>query len=343
MITGFHSQSSLAHRSWVFLRRVSLTPLLVALMLLGAASASYSSAVESGEDPADDSSSEFGAIAEVMEDSQLSAEPDSHPLSVEPSSHLLPKDRPAWISSEPDLDSPVHRFVVQSIPTSVESEVESNLDAPLEESLQAYVDSLFGNDHAGRQMRERLSASFIRKNLLEESKSYVAELQTAVGPVYQKWVMVEVSPKQREQLSLWYAQYQQRQRLTPIGLIALSLISLVAVSHLILRRRCAQIASKATAPQALEVDPASGPARAYQHGMKPTGARPRSMGNTVAMFAMSVAFAIAVFLVVFSASSKGSPDKKKKDRKSRKAMIAETVASISRAESQSLEIGIPSE
>jgi hypothetical protein len=263
---------------------------------------------------------EIGPAAEVEEDSQMIVDapppalpPESHTLSVEPSSQLLPKDRPAWIGSEPDLESSTHQFVVQSIPTSLKDEVESNLDAPLEESMQGYLNSMLGDNRAGELLRDRIDASFIRRNLLEEAKSYVAELQTAVGPVYQKWVMVEISPKQREQFRLWYNQHQQRQRLAPLGLAIAGLISLVGMSHLVLRRRCGRLADTALPP--FNADAMGNPP-----GTNKFQSKCRWKGNIAALLAIGIAVIIATSTSTIKSSSKS----KKTDRKNSAVITSET-------------------
>lgn len=158
-----------------------------------------------------------------------------HPLSVEPSSQLLPKDRPSWIETDPDTESEVHRFVVASIPTSLKSELDSNLDATLVAAIKNYVNQQFGPD-SDQMLHERLTAAFIQTNLVDENKTYVAEMQTGDGPLFQKWVMIEVTPEQRNQIRLWINQQLQRQRVLPLGLWIGGLLSLVGISHLFLRR-----------------------------------------------------------------------------------------------------------
>jgi hypothetical protein len=112
----------------------------------------------------------------------------------------------------------------------------------LVEAVQSYVSSLLRDDRAGTLVADRLTPSFIRTNLLDDSKSYVAEMNTSAGPMYQKWVMVEVSPKQQEQITIWYSQTIQRQRVFPLAVAVAGLLSLVGASHLVLRRRSRRIA-----------------------------------------------------------------------------------------------------
>ncbi len=166
----------------------------------------------------------------------VSPERPPHPLSVEPSIQMLPKDRPSWIDAEPETGTDIHRFVVASIPTALKSELDSNLDATLEAALKAYASQQFSPD-AGELLRERLTAAFIRTNLIDENKTYIGEMRTGEGPLFQKWVMVEVTPKQRDQMRHWHSEQLQRQRVLPLGLGLAGLFTVIALTHLALRRR----------------------------------------------------------------------------------------------------------
>ena len=178
------------------------------------------------------------AAAKEAEEGRQAAGIDSeHRLSVEPHRTMLPKDRPGWLVAEPNLEAPIHQFVVQSIPTSILAEVDANLDASLVESLRNYACTLLRDERAGERLQDRLTATFARINLVDEAKSYTAELQTAAGPMHQKWVMVEFTPEQRRQLSLWHGQALQRERLLPLGLGLVGLLTVVATSYLMLQRR----------------------------------------------------------------------------------------------------------
>jgi hypothetical protein len=174
--------------------------------------------------------------------------PAVHPLSVEPTRQLLPRDRPEWISAQPDYQSDVHQFVVASIPTSDQSEVEASLDAALVEHLDAYLREMFSQASGAGADLEQLPSEFIRTNLIDDSKSYLAPIETASGPLYQKWVMVQVTPEQRAYLQGWYGQQIQRKRLVPLGIGLTALLTCIGLSSLILKRHSGQ--TKEVSPMA---------------------------------------------------------------------------------------------
>lgn len=203
-------------------------------------------------------SKEPEAVAELKVQAEVSSE-NPHPLSVEPTSQMLPKDRPGWIDSDPDFKSPTHQFIVASIPTAVKSELDSNLDATLVAALKNYLSQQMGED-AGPLLEPRLTPAFIRTNFVDETKSYVAEMATGEGPLFQKWVMVEVTPQQREQLKLWHSEQIQRQRVLPLGLGLAGLLTAIGITHFVLKRRGAQTGNRDAAQskglnQALESPP----------------------------------------------------------------------------------------
>lgn len=227
-----------------------------------------------------------------------------HPLSVEPSSQMLPKDRPSWIDSDPDMESETHRFVVASIPTSLRSELDSHLEATLVAALKSYVNQQFGTD-ADQLINDRLTVAFIQTNLVDDNKTYVAEMQTGEGPMFQKWVMVEVTPQQRHQLQLWVSQQVQQQRLLPLGLLLSGLLTLIGMSHLVLKRR-------STIPDNLKVTqmvdqhrmhPISGqaPQPASKKATGCCGSKGRALGMIKGLFIA----AIVIGLVLVPALSKG--------------------------------------
>lgn len=157
-------------------------------------------------------------------------------LSVGPVKSLLPEDRPHWITLEPDYTTATHRLVVSSIPTAHESDIDANLDSPLEEALSNYVVEQFGDLRAGKLLAHKLSAAFIRVNLLNDRKSYTAELSTSSGGMFQKWVMVEISAEQREQLQAWYREQVQRERVMPLGLGVAALLSGIGLLNMVFRK-----------------------------------------------------------------------------------------------------------
>ncbi|MCA9125624.1 MAG: hypothetical protein KDB22_01000 [Planctomycetales bacterium] len=160
-------------------------------------------------------------------------------LSVNPSRKpLLPEDHPRWITEAPDFKSPIHRFVVASIPTIDPDGVDESLEEPMIAKLYEYVDEHVAHSpNASQLMRDKLTVGYIWKNLIDDSVGYTAELNTSEGPMLQKWVYVTVTQPQQEQLETWYNEALQRQRLKPLALGMLSLAGLVGLAHLVLRRQ----------------------------------------------------------------------------------------------------------
>ncbi len=192
-----------------------------------------------------DDAAALAKTSEVLATSDVDAAPtkdsaEVHPLSVEPSRQLLPRDRPEWISAQPDYQSDVHQFVVASIPTSDQSEVEASLDAAVVEHVDAYLRELFSQASGAGVDLEQLPSEFIRTNSIDDSKSYLTPIETAAGPLYQKWVMVQVTPEQRAYLRGWYGQQIQRKRLVPLGIGLITLLTCIGLSSLFLKRHSGQ-------------------------------------------------------------------------------------------------------
>jgi hypothetical protein len=205
-----------------------------------------------------DASAPLAEVVEISAESSISESsgpaapqqptpPLEQPLSVGPVRPLIPEDRPNWIMLEPDYSADIHRFVVSSIPTTRESDVDANLDAPLEEALRSYVAEQFTDDRAGEMLTGRLSAAFIRTNLVDDQLSYTAELSTTSGGMFQKWVMVEVSGEQREQLQTWYREQVQRERILPLGLGVAGLLSVVGLLNVVFRKAAGKTPVQAAA------------------------------------------------------------------------------------------------
>lgn len=196
---------------------------------------------------------DFSSLGRLSADSSQ-AGTDVRTLSVEPSSvPLLPADRPAWIGSPPDLTSKQHRVFVGSSPESSVESAEQSLDASMEAALKDYV-NLHVLMKKGAAEILPLTADYARKNLLEDSEGYLAELKTSQGPMFQKWVVLLVSPEQREQILVWHREAMQRQRLGGIGAALLLLLGGTGTAHLILSRSKNRYA---VMPQPADLPPAS--------------------------------------------------------------------------------------
>ena len=164
-------------------------------------------------------------------------DPDSvRTLSVEPGVRpLLPADRPGWVGALPDYSSPQHRLYIGSMPTTDERDADEALDEPLIAAVRNYIDQEVVNE-LGASSKMPIDAAFIRRNLIDDSAGYVGELSTSQGSMYQKWVTVRVTPEQRELFSKWHTEAAQRTRLASLGFGLVSVLALVSLTHMVLRR-----------------------------------------------------------------------------------------------------------
>ena len=165
------------------------------------------------------------------------ADPESvRTLSVEPGVRpMLPADRPAWVGASPDYTSPQHRLHVGSLPTTDARDADEALDEPLIAAVRNYIDQEVVNQ-LGASSKMPIDAAFIRRNLIDDPSGYVCELTTSQGSMFQKWVTVRVTPEQRELFTKWHTEAAQRTRLAPIGLGLVSVLALVSLTHMVLRR-----------------------------------------------------------------------------------------------------------
>lgn len=163
----------------------------------------------------------------------------NHELSVEPRTlPLLPDDAPAWVGSLPNLTDDVHRLFVGGQIAETESEAAQGLDTALVMAVRQYVEEdLLRSAGTGAALSEKLTADYVWKNLIDHQSGYVAKLNTAGQPMYQKWVTVSITPEQRAEIQRWHREVLQRERLAPIGLGVTSLLGCVGLMHLILRRK----------------------------------------------------------------------------------------------------------
>lgn len=162
---------------------------------------------------------------------------ENHELSIEPGTlPLLPHDAPAWVGNLPDLSDDVHRLFVGGQIAESASEAAEGLDTPLVAAVSQYVDrSVLSREGAAQALAGKLTADYVWKNLVDEPAGYVARLNTPGQPMYQKWVTVSITPKQRDEILRWDREAVQRDRLKPIGLGLVSLLGCIGVFHLLIR------------------------------------------------------------------------------------------------------------
>ena len=190
---------------------------------------------------------ETAPSAEVVASEQVEQIADKPPvptevreLSVEPvleKRRMLPADRPAWVGAPNDTSERIHRLYVASFTANTAEEVEGDemLDEPLVAAVQRYLDeTLFPGDDA---LQLPINANFIRHNLLDKSTSYVAAMTTQSGTEYQKWVVLQVTPEQREYFAQLLREHKQRHRLAALGTGLAGLLGLTGIVNVAFNRR----------------------------------------------------------------------------------------------------------
>lgn len=226
------------------------------------AAAEPASDVDSQDSPAPSAEVDFDddMLPESFAASEEAAESPKE-LSVEPGNDpLQPKSQaPKWIAATPQLDRDTHTLVVASMASSKRSRVEQELDMPLCRTVIDYVNNDLADDDTSVDLSRYVTANFIRKNLIDAPEGYIEEISTSKGPMYQKWVQVNITPEQQKQLRRWHTEAVQAKRLPPIGFALAGLLGLVGLTHVVLRRRHPAVI--ATAVSESEVQPV-----AQRHG-----------------------------------------------------------------------------
>lgn len=187
------------------------------------------------------------AAAEVASDAQVEqlAEPAAPPtevreLSVEPileTRPKLPADRPAWVGAANDTSERVHRLYVASFTADKREAVEADdmLDEPMVSAVRRYLDeTVFPGEGA---LKLPITPEFIRQNLLDKSTSYVATMTTQSGTEYQKWVVLQVTPEQRDYLGGLLREHKQLERMTMLGVSLFGMLALTWLANLLFTRR----------------------------------------------------------------------------------------------------------
>jgi len=175
--------------------------------------------------------------AESVASKKTKADPENvRTLSVEPGVRpMLPKDRPAWVGASPDFTSDQHFLYVGSLPTTNRSEADEALDEPLIAAVRDYIDQAVVNQ-LGAANSMPVTAEFIRRNLIDNPEGYECELTTGQDPLFQKWVTVRITPEQRGLFRQWNTEAIQRSRLAPLSVGLVAVLSVISLSHVVLRR-----------------------------------------------------------------------------------------------------------
>jgi hypothetical protein len=241
------SLANLPHVAWCYPAQVSTADELVTA--IGAAFPEGNNVADEQAVP-DVASKDSSGRAEVAADGELAAvdkanssgEPvveatSERRLSVAPgAAPYYPENTPTWIRTPPDYSSRTHVIPVGSIPAEQESAADRWLDEQLLASLYAYIDEHLLEAGAAKRLQNHVTVDYIRKNLIDDPMGYTVQLQTGSGPLFQKWVQVEISPLQRQQMRDWHREAIQRERFVPLGVGVAGLLSLIGAFHLLVRR-----------------------------------------------------------------------------------------------------------
>ncbi len=165
--------------------------------------------------------------AEIETVRELSVEPQSKPL--------LPEKRPAWVGASPDLSTSQHRLFVGSIPAIHAEDTDALLDDPMVAAVNGYIDEVVIKKFNVAQELQ-ITPAYIRTHLLDQSADFMAELTTSSGPMYQKWVVLQITPNDRKEFMTMYRDWEQRRRLVGLGLGVLGLLGLTGIANLGFRR-----------------------------------------------------------------------------------------------------------
>ena len=172
---------------------------------------------------------------------QAEATPDEiRELSVEPvleKRPMLPADRPAWVAAPNDTSERVHRLFVASFNTNTREEAETDdaLDEPMVAAVKRYLDETVFPGQGALELP--ITADFIRQNLLDKSTSYVAAMTTQSGTEYQKWVVLQVTPEQRDYFADRLREHKQRERMAMLGVTLAGVLGLTGLANLAFNRR----------------------------------------------------------------------------------------------------------
>ncbi|MEM8733422.1 MAG: hypothetical protein AAGG44_04330 [Planctomycetota bacterium] len=202
-------------------------------------------------DAFDDSNEDDGtqpAEVETGEVVELSVEPGTEPV--------MPAEYPAWIEAKPDYSTDIHRLVVGSDIVDDPDEVDGALDAPLVAAVKNYIDDKVFNSYGESDLLD-VDARFIRRNLINDVEGEVLELNASGEPMFRKWVMVEITPQQREYFSQKRRESMQMGRLAPLTAGLVAVLGVVGLSHLLLRRKHGLATAQPLAGDGLVANPVS--------------------------------------------------------------------------------------
>ncbi len=217
---------------------------------------------------------EVQAIAETVATASVAEPPapaEVRELSVEPAAEkrpMLPPDRPAWVGAPNDTSERVHRLYVASFTADSREAVEADdmLDEPMVAAVRHYLnDTVFRTEKAGRWIGQLpISAEFVRNNLLDHSTNYVAAMTTQSGTEYQKWVILQVTPEQREYFAQQLHEYKQRERLAVLGVGLASVLGVTGLANMAFNRRRRRYPNAMT-PVSMAIMPGGGNDNAVQY------------------------------------------------------------------------------
>ncbi len=226
----------------------------------------------------DASTSQSESAAEVVTNAQVEqiaeqpagkapAANEVRELSVEPvleTRPMLPADAPAWVGAPNETSERIHRLYVASFTADTPESLERDemLDEPMVAAVKRYLDeTVFPGEDAWDLP---LSPEFVRTYLLDTTTSYVAPMTTQSGIVYQKWVVLKVTPEARAVFAKQLREHKQRERMAFLGIGLLGLLGLTGLANIGFNRRRQRYPSAVT-PVTMAIMPANGRDDAVQY------------------------------------------------------------------------------
>jgi hypothetical protein len=139
----------------------------------------------------------------------------------------IPPGRPAWVGADPNTRGKVHTVAVSSGPYKKEGQAKRALDEAIEKATAEYICDQLGSAHAALLLR--YDAATIKERCLRSANQYhdVARYTEPVGDMHEHFVLLEFSPKFRQELDGRWAQVKATSRVLQTGLVSVSVLMLL--------------------------------------------------------------------------------------------------------------------
>lgn len=153
------------------------------------------------------------------------------PLSVEPgvgpSTIFIPPGRPAWVESQADHKSAVHKIAISSGPYVQRRDCLQSLDADLQRTVSEYIEEYLGAGEASKLVHYDLRTI---KDRLVAGDVYEEDIEVSIGPMHQVHALVKFDKPFRDELDQRWHEIKATSRLLQAGLFGGSLIGLLGLA-----------------------------------------------------------------------------------------------------------------